>query len=300
MLSTRLPRFRRAPEVRSLRLTARDIEIIRYVARYRFLRSTHITALLDGAPQPILRRLQLLYHHGFLERPRSQIDYYSRGGGSKAIVYGLAAKGVAVIKWGENVRPFDSHRYTSSNEGIRRLFLEHTLQVADILVQFELTCRAHPGVRFLVGREIQAEANKALSWNVQVGQTSRLGIIPDAVFALEKSGSERVVYFLESDCGTMPVERINLSRSSITRKLVGYHATWQQNLHRRRFGWERFRVLTITTNADRVRHMIDAARKLPNGLGLFLFQDIQSVRNATDLLSIPFQTATGVVATLLA
>jgi hypothetical protein len=121
-----------------------------------------------------------------------------------------------------------------------------------------------------------------------------------AVFALEGPDSERVIYFLESDCGTMPVERMNLSRSSIARKLVGYHATWQQDLHRNRFGWERFRVLMITTNADRIGRMISAVRKLPNGSGLFLFQDIQSVRAAGDLLSIPFQTATGTPTPLLA
>src|SRR5271166_5080559 len=108
MFAPRLPRFRRVSEVRPLRLTSRDIKILRYVARYRFLRSTHLTALLDGAPQPILRRLQLLYHHGYLERPRSQIDYYRPGGGSKAIVYGLTAKGVALIKETQDSQPFDS------------------------------------------------------------------------------------------------------------------------------------------------------------------------------------------------
>jgi hypothetical protein len=27
----------------------------------------------------VLRRLQLLFHHGYLDRPRAQIDYYRAG-----------------------------------------------------------------------------------------------------------------------------------------------------------------------------------------------------------------------------
>ena len=59
-----------------MQLTERDREIIRLVHRHRFLRSSHICSLIPGSPQQLLRRLKLLYHHGFLERPRSQIDYY--------------------------------------------------------------------------------------------------------------------------------------------------------------------------------------------------------------------------------
>lgn len=36
----------------------------------------------------MLRRLQRLYHHGYVERPACQIDYYQRGG-SRSIAYGL-------------------------------------------------------------------------------------------------------------------------------------------------------------------------------------------------------------------
>ena len=71
----------------------------------------------------------------------------------------------------------------------------------------------------------------------------------------------------------MPVTRQNLSRSSFQRKLLAYHATWKQGLHKTRFGFPRFRVLTVTTSAERMQSMIDACGEHEGGHGLFLFAE---------------------------
>ena len=69
----RRPRFRRIEEPPPFQLTARDVAILHAVARYRFLSSTLIIRLIGGSPQQILRRLQLLFHHGYLDQPTSQV-----------------------------------------------------------------------------------------------------------------------------------------------------------------------------------------------------------------------------------
>ena len=92
----RLPRFERDHNIARIDVTERDREIIRHVKRHRFLRSSHIVALLGGSAQQIIRRLQLLYHHGYVDRPRTQIDYYNHGG-SKVMAYGLGNKGAALL-----------------------------------------------------------------------------------------------------------------------------------------------------------------------------------------------------------
>jgi len=98
MNSPRLPRFKRTcARIAPLRLTERDRAIVRLVHRYRFLRSSQIASLVGINSQGLLRRLQLLYHLGFLERPRAQIDYYHRGG-SREMVYGLGSKGTSLLK----------------------------------------------------------------------------------------------------------------------------------------------------------------------------------------------------------
>src|SRR5215475_9246134 len=97
MESIRLPRFKRAPGIASFQVTLRDHAILAHVRRHRLLRSDHIVALLGGSAQQILRRLQLLYHHGYLERPRAQIEYYHHGG-ARPMVYGICTKAQEVLK----------------------------------------------------------------------------------------------------------------------------------------------------------------------------------------------------------
>jgi hypothetical protein len=87
----RLPRFKRDSAIAPFQLTERDYEIIRQVSRHRFLRSPQIVALAGGSPQQIVRRLQLLYHHGYLERPQAQLRYF-RTGGSHHMAYGLGTR----------------------------------------------------------------------------------------------------------------------------------------------------------------------------------------------------------------
>jgi hypothetical protein len=128
---------------------------------------------------------------------------------------------------------------------------------------------------------------------VNIGSGLRLGVVPDRVFALEptdQSGrSERAYFFLEADRGTMPVMRKGLSQTSFYRKLLAYEATWAQNLHRTRFGFHRFRMLTVTTSAARVKSLVDACSQLKRGHGLFLFADRAILSN--DLFSPIWQTS---------
>ena len=82
----RKPRYRRAAGV-TLRITERDKHIIYQVYKHRFLTSKHISALVNGSQQGILRRLHLLFHGGYLDRPPEQIRPYRQG--SDPMVYGL-------------------------------------------------------------------------------------------------------------------------------------------------------------------------------------------------------------------
>ena len=90
MTFPRNPRFRRAENFAPMDLTARDAEILRAMNRHRFLRSHQIADLVGGSRQQVLRRLQKLYHHGYVERPLRQLDYFGRAGsrvGSQCMVY---------------------------------------------------------------------------------------------------------------------------------------------------------------------------------------------------------------------
>jgi len=126
------------------------------------------------------------------------------------------------------------------------------------------------------------KAREPFQWQVNIG--TKCGVIPDRVFGFEINGN-RWWYFLEADRATMPITRANLEQTSIQRKFLAYEATWTQGIHRRNFGIHRFRVLTVSTDPDRVRGMIKACQKLNQGRGLFLFNDIDTLKSNPDLFS---------------
>ena len=237
-MDSRLPRFKRASTIAPMQLTERDREIIQLIHRHRFLRSPQIVALIGGSSQHLLRRLQLLYHHGYLERPRSQIDYYHQHG-SRPIVYGLGDKGSALLKE-ELGGAFRELSWGEKNRAAGRMFLEHALLVSDVMVTIELACRTR-GIRLITEKEVALPGKcQPFYWTVNISSRLRLGVIPDRVFAIEypdaSGASQRAYFFLEADRGTMPVTRRTLFQTSFYRKLLAYETTWTQSLHRTRFG----------------------------------------------------------------
>jgi hypothetical protein len=277
----RRPRFERA-KVAGIKLTPRDLQILRAVHRHRLLRSTHLIALLDASPQTTLRRLQLLFHHGYLDRPAAQLDWYAKG--SEPLVYALGNRGAAVLA-AEGVRG-SALRWDKSRNASRQ-FLRHTLAVAEVMVAFEVACRDTEGVEFIPSEEILAGAPEAtrrlrlpFRWQVEVseaGKLHRLGVEPDRVFGLRFAGApehqSRAYFFLEADRGTMPVVRQGLAQTSFRRKLIAYRETWRQGLHRTHLGISNFRVLTVTASEERRQHLLVACRSLGSGRRLFLFAE---------------------------
>lgn len=276
-----------------MRLMVRDQEILRHVHRHRFLRSSHIAALVGGSRQPTLRRLHLLYHHGYLERPRCQIDYYHRTG-SRPMAYGLGNKGAGLLKR-KLALPFHRLHWPRKNR-VQRLFLEHALLISDFMVALESACRSRPDLRLLTEddfemRESAVVGRNPFRWRVNILGATNCGVIPDRVFGLEFADGSRQWFVLEADRATTPVTRRNLEQSSFRRKVLAYQATWAQNLHRTEFGWDRFRVLTVTTDKARLNAMREVCRRLKRGHGLFLFAEAKSLQTTADILTVDWQPA---------
>lgn len=294
MALLRNPRFRRRTNIPPPQLTNRDRQIIRHVFKHRFLRSTHILALVDGSKQQTLRRLQRLYHHGYLDRPRAQIDYYRRG--SRAMVYALGNKSMALLEHEDGIsrRKLD---WTADNRTVLRHFIEHTLAVAEAMVAVECSCRG-------TDIELILYSDTTFKWSVPVRYEDTVvtvGIIPDRVFGLrdKKQPTDIAWFFLEADRATMPVQRRSLKQTSFARKLLAYHETWQRKVLADDF--PRFRVLTVTTSPERAEHLLDAHRKFNHckGSGLFLFTHQNDFHHCVDVLNLPITNGRGEAATLV-
>ena len=275
-----------------MRLTRRDLEILRLVAEHRFLSSLHLHQWLGGSRQNLLRRLHRLFHHGYLDRPTAQLDYYHRGG-SRPMVYGLGRRGAGRLRRDLNL-PFGRFDWAGRPSSVGRLFLEHTLLVADVVTAFERACRDHGRFRLVLLDGLTPEKGsithrRGWQWSVTVPSRQRVGVAPDRVITLEPADpldrSARQTFFIEADRGTMPITRSNPRLSSVARKLLAYEAAWSQQLHQSRFGISRFRTLIVTTSPERGSSILKQIRSLPRGRGLFLCTDTQRLAAAADILS---------------
>ena len=280
MPTLRHPRFRRTDKFPPMKLTARDAEILRLLRRHRFLRSNHIAALLRDSRQQLLRRLQKLYHHGYVERPPCQLDYFHRTG-SQAMVYGLGNRGAAFLHRTESSVPIRLD-HNARNRSATRLFLDHALMISDVLVALETTCRACGDVRIRYAEELPHSANGDVSrWSIADSSGERTAVIPDAVFALERTRADgtvdSVLYCLEADRGTMPVQSSNPHRSSIARKFSAYETSWRTSVFKQRFNASRVQVLTVTTSATRRTSIMECAYTSRRSPGLFQFVALSDI-----------------------
>jgi Replication-relaxation len=301
--SRRRSRFSRDPAAFSFQVTERDVEIIRLVASHRFLRSTHISDLLVAPHKKICERLTLLYHAAYLDRPRAQLEYYLPGGGSSHLVYALGNRGARLLATRDGFR-IDNLDWARKNKDSGRQFLLHTLAVADVRVALAVACRTHPGICLQDREQLLASLpeptrKERFPWTMRVriqhsGACLDLGITPDHAFALFLPDGRRRPFLVECDRGSMPIERAMLSQTSMLRKFLAYETAHSLRIHERQFGWKNFRVLTITSSAERARNMcalIAGNTSLKNS-PLFLFAERAALAKQ-DILASAWRDSSG-------
>lgn len=289
--STRRKRFARSPLPR-VRLTSDDIAVIHHVANHRFLRSTHLLRLLPHRPaKKLIERMGQLYHAGYLDRPRAQLDYYDRAG-SAPMVYAPGDRCSEIVSTMAGIKWRDKNRLA------RRPYIEHALSVADVMVAIEVSARDRKDLELLHHHTLVAPpdgrhgvARFSMAADVRAnGTMHRISIVPDAVFGLRFRSTAKIAYFfLEVDRGTMAINSADLAKSSYRRKLLGYHTALKAGQHIDRFGFQNARMLTATTGHERIQSMIDVVNTFSRKVktGRFLFAELPALIRA-DSLSHPW------------
>jgi DNA-binding Lrp family transcriptional regulator len=300
----RRPRFRRASEPPAFRLTDDDIEIVRQLARHRFLRSSHVAALVGRSLDRTNDRLLRLFHAGYLDRPRAQLDYYPNSG-SAPMVYALADRGARLLIERDGVA-FANVEWSRKNREAGRPFIEHQLETIDFYVALQCATRDRPGVRIIHAAELAAKiVDQTINPHNPFSLRARLthngilrdiAVVPDLAFGLALPDGSRRCFMVEIDRGTMPVVRTDYAQTSFERKMRGYLAAYAAKQHEKKFGWKAFRVLTITTDDTRKRSMVEALAKIrvPHSPGPTLFWFLTHPELAAfDPLAQPWQDGTG-------
>lgn len=261
-----------------MRLTDDDLAVLRFIARYRFLRSTHLVRLFpERSSKKLIERLGVLYHNQYLDRPRAQLDYYATAG-SAPMVYALGNRGAYALA--EHDGAGRAHvDWTWKNREVGRLFIEHSLLIADVMVAVHVSLHQRPDIKLIEPEEIIANAPAATRamrnpfyFKARVrhdGAYHDLAVVPDRVFGLDFTAErKRSYFFLEADRGTMPMMRSTLAQTSIYRKVLAYVAGGApENEFGKQLGIGNFRALFLTSSDERVASMVDALKLTTNGAG---------------------------------
>jgi hypothetical protein len=272
------------------------VQIVRQLARHRFLRSTHIAALVARSLDRTNDRLARLFHAGYVDRPRAQLDRFPSAG-SPHFVYALADRGARLLIECDGVE-FANVEWSRKNRLAGRPFIEHQLEIMDFYVALQCAGRARADVHLIHPDELVATfpdqrgtARNPFTLKVTLshrGIMHETALVPDFAFGLTLADGSRRNFMVEIDRGTMPVVRSDILRqTSFEERMRGYLTVHAAKQHERQFGWKTFRVLTITTDDRRARSMTEALRQLrvPHspGASLFLFATRDELRGADPL-----------------
>src|SRR5436190_2625351 len=308
---TRRPRFRRAAEPPPFRLTDDDVEIVRVVARYRLIRSTHIAVLVGRSLDRTNDRLMRLFHAGYVDRPRAQLDRFPSSG-SAHYIYALANRGARLLREWDGVE-FRNPAWSRKNREAGRSFIEHQIEIVNFQVALQRAVAQRSDLRFIQAEEMKSAPSRtpmptgpaAFALRAKLshrGKAREISVVPDLVFGLQLAKSERRNFMVEIDRGTMPVRRSDPDQTSFEGKMRVYLTAHAAKQHERQFGWKNFRVLTITTDRQRIRTMQTALREIhaPRSAGpaLFLFATFAEL-NATTPLAYEWLDGTGRAAPLI-
>lgn len=280
-----------------IELTARDLQIFRLLAAYRYLPSTYLHAFAGGASVTRFKeRLGDLFHEGYLDRPERQWEMADCR--HRPAVHELGDEGRRVLA--EYGGSDGAEAWLGSS--VHRQFA-HALMICTTVASIELGTLSLPNLRFIPWHEVLAKAPEStraasLPLRLALDPDGRSCVVPDAVFGLEylAGGQKRYRFFaLEADRGTMPVVRSDARQTSYLAKLASYRDLIARGVHRSHLGVSTLFVLTVATSPQRLSEMLRRFGERGDGAS-FLFKSIapDATRCSTpiaDLLATPWERA---------
>jgi hypothetical protein len=277
--SKKFPKLKRARgEKPALKIQPRDSQIIKLVYDHRFLSSDQITSLIEGSDQVILRRLQKLFHHGYLDRPPQQFSYVS---GSKKMIYALGNKGADILSTEYSIDRGKINWRTKNTEA-KTKYLDHSMMISNFRVCLTLALKNIPDTEIIFWSQGQmGELSDQVIIQNRAGNKINLPVNPDAFFGI-RIPRGRMYFFLEADRSTM-------TNARFFNKTRAYWHYWKQKGHTKRYNIENFRVLTITKSdqrANNLRQVTKQADDKQKGSLMFWFASEESYNLETSATSL--------------
>lgn len=234
--------------------------------RYRYLPTTHIHAHVGGHKLYLQHHLTDLYHetdtpHGgrYLDRPQQRLQFANHF--YRPETYENTARAFAHLKDRGLFEPL-AYKLTHIGRNSTHREFPHEVMACEVLSSIELGAR-EVGVAFIPEHNVLDRApsttRDAESPFTFILDGARL--TPDRMFGLRYGDGRARFFAVEVDRSTMPLTRSG-EGSSYGRKLASYQRLVTSGTHVAHLGIPNLVVLTITTNVERMRSMLDLAATL--------------------------------------
>ncbi len=241
------------------RLQSRDIEILKVINRYRYLRMNQIKRLVfpeNRSPQSARKRLKYLFHNRFLGRIN---PFVQPGAGQPDTAYFLEKDGAQLLA---EQCPDEEIFFYGKSARVQYAFLNHALELSEFRMYLEIALKNYPRVelgRFIADFELKSHFDRAIGKNryklfhevEHPIDHRRYVVYPDGLIILKGTGEyahHQKLYFLEIDRGTEGLRRIQ-------EKIIGYHLYKTQGVFHKFGKFRNFKVLIQTTSPKRVQNM---------------------------------------------
>jgi hypothetical protein len=312
--------FARRKEPPRMRLTERDLMILRQVHHNRFASTDQIVRALDGwggkgwNRRKTQDRLFKLSQNGYLDLPQCQVQDWKLGR-PREYVYGLGNRGADELNIRYAFRRMKVD-WKDKNYTFKLYPLKHTLLITEVAISLEADAHRRKTVRPIWLDEIAADMpaeerrTQADRWDIEIERPNadpkEIRLVPDKIFGIQRTdrpAPNRTHFFLEADLRTESIYRTSPNQVSFAEKLTAYRASflaWKHEVDSglrplRPYLFHGFRVLTVTWSPARIDSMIAHVQKLSaNGRGLFLFTDMQTLTAYKDrILGLPWKSGAG-------
>jgi hypothetical protein len=280
MTNSKQQRTRRDERLKNptpMRLTERDIQIIRAVYDCRVLTTQQLQSLFFPSLHQAYARLSLLYHHGFLDRKFLGV-YADKM--NTPIMYVLERRGAELLQahlgldlvWSRETKELGTQ------------FLEHTLAINS--VRIAVTKAAQQAgftlVIWLGESDLKSDYDR-VNIRTDGGRLKSVSLIPDSYFVLE-TPKGKAAFCLELDRGTMTTQRFKT-------KVLAYQAYYQSGDYQRRYQTRSLRVLTVTLSEVRAANL-QRVTEAAEGKQRFWFAVLNAISAETVLVAPIWKVAT--------
>lgn len=262
----RRSRFSRTPAGKQLALGRRDLDILRWLYRYRYLRQTHLQMLVQPVSQKrFVERLGDLFHEtGLINRPAIQLPLFDAR--STPMLYEITAKGIDCLM-AHNALPDRAVTFSRQSSRSYSPHFLHTMMVIETLLAIEQAASATPDQRFVPVDEILArapqtvrDARNPLAIPVALVPDPKHSVIrkrrdtmliPDALYGIEyEIGGEKRYRFWALECErTSPAWRSRSDASSTALKLAAYDVLIAARSYRSHWGIPNLKLHLVSARA---------------------------------------------------